>query len=83
MKKIQMNLNPSHLEIDKLMQSMPVEWRYRWCESEVCACIGCCNRGPEGLLEKGYTRGDWEWWKVRHPEPRKDKYGKYVKGDIE
>lgn len=74
-----MNLTPSHTKIDAVMAAMPVEHRYRWCDSEACACLGCCNRGPEGLIASGFTKGDWKWWITRHPEPEKDKYGKYIK----
>ena len=79
-----MNLSPSHIEIDKIMQSMLVEHRYRWCDSKACCCLGCCNRGPEGLIALGFNKADWLWWVVRHPESEKDKYGKYIKseGDV-
>ena len=66
-----MNLNPSHDKIDKLMQSMPVENRYRWCEAELCACLGCCNRGPRGLIALGFNKADWLWWKTRNPKLKK------------
>ena len=69
MKEKQMDLDPSHSKIDEIMQSMPVEHRYRWCDSELCACIGCCNRGSEGLIAKGFNRADHLWWIARHPKP--------------
>ena len=79
-----MNLDPPHDKIDAILADMPIEWRYRWCESELCACLGCCNRGPEGLVALGFNKADWLWWVARHPEPEKDKYGKYIKseGDV-
>ena len=74
-----MGLHVTEFKIDKVMAEMPVENQYHWCEAKYCCCLGCCNRGPDGLIERGFNKADWLWWVVRHPEPEKDKYGKYKK----
>ena len=63
-----MGLDITEFKIDAVMATMPVEWRYRWCETKLCCCLGCCNRGPDGLIEQGFTKGDWLWWVARHPQ---------------
>lgn len=72
-----MNLNPTVFKIDSVMESLPLESRYRWCEAKYCCCLGCCTRGSEGLIALGFNKGDWNWWVTRHPEPEKDEYGKH------
>ena len=34
-------------DVDTVMQTMPAEWRTRWCggESGPCACMGCVQIG--------------------------------------
>lgn len=54
-------------QLDKLMQKMPENWRYRWCEAQVCACMGCANRGNGRIQEKGFTKKHWEKWVKNNP----------------
>ena len=46
---------------------MPIDWRYNWCESEICACVGCVNVSGK-LIEQGYTKKDWEEWVKENPK---------------
>ena len=52
--------------VDYLMAEMQESWRNNWCDPGVmgCACLGCANNSG-GLIEKGYTREDWEAWLER------------------
>jgi len=50
-------------EIDIAMKEMPKEWRYRWCEGKICACLGAANCSG-GLSAKGFTKQQWEHWKA-------------------
>ena len=53
--------------LDELMRSMPPQWRYRWCESRLCGCLGCANRTGR-LIFYGYTREDNNEWIKNNPE---------------
>lgn len=64
-------------KVNEIMQSMPLDWRYRWCEAVVCACLGCANRSGDAKAE-GVTKAEWEQWVKDNPAPEKDKYGKYI-----
>lgn len=55
--------------LDELMNKMPLLWRYYWCESVACACLGCANSSG-GLTENGFNRKDWEQWVKEHPDSR-------------
>lgn len=56
--------------LDRILGALPLAFAMRWCEpGEMgCACLGCAN-GPEagagGLMAKGFTKADWEYWKGR------------------
>ena len=52
-------------DIDAAMNSMPPEWKSRWCNSHMCACLGCANKSG-GLTAKGYTYQDWMNWVSRN-----------------
>lgn len=55
-------------EINTLMREMPREWRGYWCESQVCACLGCAN-GAGGLAARGILKSEWAaWCKANHTE---------------
>lgn len=54
-------------DIDAAMNSMPPEWKSRWCNSHMCACMGCANKAG-GLTAKGYTYQDWRDWISRNKE---------------
>jgi len=57
--------------IDSLMGRMPPPWRYRWCESNACACLGCANRSG-GLTRDGFSKADWSKWTARNPNKKSD-----------
>lgn len=52
-------------EIDALMAQVPASWRNRWCESKMCACMGCVQVGNRLIMAKAFTgapyRGDPEY----------------------
>ena len=50
--------------VDLIMEKMPLEWRYHWCDSIVCNCMDCVNRAGNFPLSKQ----DWEEWVKRNPE---------------
>lgn len=54
-------------DIDAAMNSMPPGWKSRWCNSHMCACMGCANKAG-GLTAKGYTYEDWRDWISRNNE---------------
>ena len=53
--------------IDAIMQTIPIEWRMRWCGGEYgpCACMGCVQIGNRLIMAKETTgqeyRGDPEY----------------------
>lgn len=49
------------MSIDIEMTCMPESYRYKWCRSKNCACLGCANKAG-GLAAKGYTWEDWNKW---------------------
>lgn len=51
--------------IDAIMQGLPIQWRYYWCEAEICACLGCAN----GSGRADITKAEWEEWVKRNPPP--------------
>jgi hypothetical protein len=55
------------------MRDMPVATALNWCESEMCACMGCVN-GSGGLeRHHGVTKEEWrEWWRRATAEFQKD-----------
>ena len=55
------------MTIDAVMNSMPPKWKSRWCNSHMCACMGCVNKSG-GLTAKGYTYQDWRDWVSRNQE---------------
>jgi hypothetical protein len=54
--------------IDSVMGSMPLEWRYRWCNAGACGCRGCAN-GSGGLASLGYSQQEHSDWVRRNPAP--------------
>ena len=54
-------------EIDAIMQTIPEEWRLRWCggENGPCACLGCVQIGNRLIMAKEVTglefKGDPEY----------------------
>ncbi len=63
-------------EVDQIMDTIPRPWRFRWCESKACACLGCVQIGNRILLAQQLTgrtfRGDPEYIDItRIPEDLK------------
>ena len=56
-------------KIDVAMKSISEEHRYKWCEGGPCACMGCANVSG-GLVDKGFSKKDWERWVVKNPQER-------------
>lgn len=48
-------------ELDLLMLRMHPAERLSWCEAQACACVGAANCSG-GLLDKGYSKADWQKW---------------------
>lgn len=55
-------------EIDEIMGKLYPSWRWRWCEAQVCACMGCTN----GSGQADITKEEWEAWVERNRRPSKD-----------
>lgn len=47
-------------EVDAIMAGIPERWRYRWCKSELCACLGCVYTGNKQVIAERIT-GE-KWW---------------------
>jgi hypothetical protein len=60
------NMHTNSDEVDAIMQTMPEDWRYRWCESKVCACMGCVGVGSRDV-----TKAEWHVWVSRQSDERK------------
>tara|TARA_R110000851_G_C13102760_1_gene569334 strand:- start:79360 stop:79545 length:186 start_codon:yes stop_codon:yes gene_type:complete len=60
------------MSLSKVMEAMPVEWRYYWCGSKICGCLGCANNSGR-LASAGYTREDWAKWVEQNPQTKKVK----------
>ncbi len=56
-------------ELNKIMESMPIDWRYYWCDSIFCACSGCANSSG-GLNKNGVKKEDWTKWVEENPKPK-------------
>jgi hypothetical protein len=53
-------------QVHQIMMEMYPEWRYRWCGSWACACMGAANCSG-GAASKGVTFEQWEEWKKDYP----------------
>jgi len=42
-------------EINEIMNTIPLEWRKRWCESQYCACVGCVQIGNRIIMYEKAT----------------------------
>ena len=56
--------------IDELISAMPISWRQRWCNNELCGFLGCAN-GSGRLIFYGYTQEDHQNWADNHPNELK------------
>lgn len=55
-------------KFDQLMAEMPASWRYNWCTSSFCSCMGAANCSG-GLVKAGFTKKHWDYWVSQNPEP--------------
>lgn len=71
-------------DVDAIMQTIPAEWRTRWCggENSCCACVGCVQIGnrlimkglkvsevdPEYIDEREIPADVFEKFKITRPE---------------
>lgn len=51
-------------EIKKEMEKVKPSFRYRWCESKECYCMGCVNKIGQANL----TKNEWLRWKEMQNE---------------
>ena len=56
-------------QVNEIMQLVPLDWRYYWCEAQICGCLGCANRSG-GVKAKGVTKQEWEQWVIDNPKPK-------------
>ena len=56
------------MTIDKFMETVPLRWRYHWCNAEICCCLGCINKATK-FFQHGFTKEDWQKWVERNPKP--------------
>lgn len=66
-------------DVNKIMETIPKEWRNRWCSSGLCACMGCVQIGNRLIMAKETTgkeyTGDPEYISEGQiPEEIYDKY---------
>jgi len=54
-------------DINIIMNKMPLEWCYKWCENRICCCLGCANVSG-GLTKNGFTKQDWQKWVNENPK---------------
>ncbi|MCK4826816.1 hypothetical protein KA005_64370 [bacterium] len=44
------------------------DWKKRWCNADVCGCLGCINRVPISQAEaqrvfgRKITKSEWQEW---------------------
>jgi len=42
-------------ELNALMQRIPEKWRKRWCQAELCACMGCVQTGNKQIMAEAMS----------------------------
>lgn len=56
--------------VDWLMNFVDEETRYRWCDANLCACMGCINGSAVHIFKRlqaePITYEEWLDWKERH-----------------
>lgn len=69
-------------DVDAVMQTIPAEWRRRWCGAPTCACLGCVQTGnrlvmiglranavdPEYIDESSIPADVFNRFKISKPE---------------
>ena len=71
---------PENETIDEAMKRLPSDWQYRWCENQICGCMGAAN--CSGRLGGRFTKAQWQEWVSNNPPPGEEaqqfvKNGKY------
>lgn len=56
--------------VNRIMENIYSEFRYRWCEADACACMGCVNRSEINVQKKmqvsPITKEEWQRWVESH-----------------
>lgn len=65
-------MSTDQLTFDEAILAMPEQWRYRWCASGPCACMGGANCSG-GLSRQGFTFEQWQEWVSNNPNPNPPK----------
>lgn len=60
------------LSFEEAILALPERWRYRWCNSGPCGCMGGANCSG-GLSGKGFTYEQWQEWVKNNPDPNPPK----------
>lgn len=55
-------------EVDAFMAKVYEPFRYRWCDSTMCFCMGCVNRSASSRQDRSITREQWDAWVKRNPK---------------
>lgn len=54
-------------EVDEIIKGVELSWRYIWCDSLICGCLGCINKS--GRVESmGVSRFEWNQWVKDNPQ---------------
>jgi len=69
--KIEEPIDNTEKTVDEQMKGMVEDWRYRWCDSGRCACLGAANCSGHF---KG-TKEEWEQWVKDNPDIREKQAG--------
>lgn len=69
------------VNIQTIMQAIPSDWRYTWCESEVCGCLGCANRSG-GATASGVLKSEWQKWVKDNPNMKNNTLKPYIHQNI-
>jgi hypothetical protein len=76
-KVMPMKMTPERFaELDAVLKSTYPKYRFRWCTPpNPCGCMGCCSRNGARLIEKGFTREEWEEWCAAQPDSKEKRLG--------
>jgi hypothetical protein len=55
-------------DVDAVMAMIPSNWRKRWCDADICACLGCVNRSGMSRVPPDFriTKEEWRDWVDRN-----------------